>query len=123
MGIVDYRDWDKPKTITKEYKSKKLFEFPKYLFSYSFRKNIKYVLRGVSEIEWYLADGDKKIKKTFTVFFYENHFDDRKYEISGVGYDLTYWPRLKEFHHMELWLRSGIKPDWYEDILQRKMMK
>lgn len=122
MGMIDYKDWDKPKVISKcSYKSS-FIDSIKTVFSPSFKKKSTFILRGVSEVRWNLRDDQRLTQKMFTIYFYENDFDQRKYDISGVGYDLTYWPRLPEFHHMELWLRSGIKPAWYADILQKKLM-
>lgn len=103
-------------------------EYLKFYFSASYRK--KYINDrewrpiGYGEVNWvYIEDDGNKIPKLMSVIFYENNLGERTYKVNASDYEIkTFWHRLKAFHEVKLWEASGIRPNWFEDILQKKLM-
>jgi hypothetical protein len=117
------RDYNSPMT---QYFINKPISFTdniKSFFSKSYRKQLKLIVIGCGDIKWTLiGTDDTRSERRFSVIFYENELGHRKVEISSIGSDFDYLARLKEFHDLKLWLASGIRPYFYEDILQKKLM-
>lgn len=105
-----------------------MMHYIKYLLLKSYRdkfnKERKMRVVGYGEIHWVLLDDDGvQLPKMYSVLFYENDLGERKYNVNAADYEKKfYWHRLKAFHECELWKSSGIKPAWYEDILQKKLI-
>lgn len=92
------------------------------IFNSSLRRNLKMKTIGCGDIKWNLLYGDgSKSERRFSVIFYENELNHRGFEITSMASDFSYLARLQEFHNLKLWLASGIKPDFFEDILQKKL--
>lgn len=100
----------------------------KYLLLKSYRdkfnKEREMRVVGYGEINWSLLDDNgAPIPRMYSILFYENDLGERKYHLNAHESEKKlYWTRLKAFHACELWKSSGIKPSWYEDILQKKLM-
>lgn len=103
-----------------------MWHFLKMIFSKSYaetyRRKTEIKITGCGEINFNLVDGNLKTPKKFTVHFFENDLGQRIYKVVGSDYDVTtYWKRLSHYHEAELWRNSGIRPEWFEDILQKKL--
>ena len=60
------------------------------------------------------------------VFFFQNGDGSRFYELEGERGILQEWAEDKNFQcalQCELWVRTGIKPDWYTDAVMEKLKR
>lgn len=111
-----------------EYSNMNILHIVKYYFSKSYRE--KYIkdktmnLIGTGIVKWVVIDnnGRRSNERMLGVHFYENNMRERKYKVNGSDFDIKlYWPKTKEYITTELWVESGIKPDFFEDILLKKL--
>ena len=101
-----------------------LFRSIRRLISPSYKKASDMRLVGYGEIPWQLIGTDgKPSARQFSVQFYENTLGERDHIVHGEDFEVKhFWPQTKAYHHVKLWLSSGIRPPWFQDILQKKMM-
>ena len=78
---------------------------------------------GYGEVIFNIVSKDESTdKRQLSIIFKENDLGERAYTVKGSSNDKTfYWNKLKAYHEAELWVESGLKPSFYEDILVKKL--
>ena len=81
---------------------------------------------GFGERTFSIYVGAEPQGTTIMVFFYQNDDGTRFYELEGNSSIISEWLEEKRYPSAldcELWVRTGIKPDWYQDVAAEKLKR